>query len=625
MAEGKTMAAEWYYQIMGQQLGPILSAELRRLADTGTVTPDTLVRKGADGRWVCAEKVQGLFQRSDSPPMRLFDLNIETVLEHWDVEHGLREIIANALDECRLSHTTPIDISKDELGRWHIRDYGRGIRIEHFTLNENEEKVGADGIIGKFGVGLKDALASLDRHQVKVSIRSPHGAFTLTKASKHGFDRITTLHISHEPGDPTTRGTDFILTNVHDEAIEKAKSMFLCFREHRVLDATSFGQVVATIPGQAHVFINGVWVNAEPTFLFSYNVTSLTGSMRKALNRERVNVGRSVYADRVRQILRCSAAPDVLGRLASTYARKDEGELPEELGWIDVQQKALNELAKSQKVVVVSQTEIKSHPELVEDIKRDGHQIVLVGDRERQRAGDQARRGNAPFHTLGTWIQSINDSFQYRFVDEDQLTQSEINVWQQREQILGLVGANRSETPRILVSETTRESTDGTDGAWDRNLRAIVVKRTQLRSLQTFAGTLLHEFGHAVTSTVDCTRSFENVLTQYLGRVSARALLTAAPTVTESSPRVNCGVTRPPARPPVVIGGIEFTAVESTCFSAVAYNDKTHTLYVVFKNGSRFFCQSVPEAVYSGLLNAESKGRYYHAEIIGRYQIQAMK
>jgi len=74
------MAAECYYRAKGQhplvrwavcrtpQLGPVESAELRRLADTGTVTPDALVRKGADGRWVRADKVQGLFQRSDSPP-----------------------------------------------------------------------------------------------------------------------------------------------------------------------------------------------------------------------------------------------------------------------------------------------------------------------------------------------------------------------------------------------------------------------------------------------------------------------------------------------------------------------------------------------------------------------------
>ena len=274
----------------------------------------------------------------------------------------------------------------------------------------------------------------------------------MTKASKHDFHGITTLHISHEPGDSATRGTDFILTGVPDDAIEKAKLMFLCFREHGVLDATPFGQVIAAPPAGAHVFINGVWVNAEPTFLFSYNVTSLTNSMQKALNRERVDVGRSVYAERIRQILKCSSAADVLRQLASAYTRRDEGDVPEELHWLDVAHKALNELAKSQKVVAISQREIKSRPELVEDIKRDGHEIVLLSDREKQRADDQARQGKAPFHTVGTWIQSTNDSFQYRFVDEKQLTQDEINVWQASDQILGLVSANRSKTPRILVS-----------------------------------------------------------------------------------------------------------------------------------------------------------------------------
>src|SRR5205807_10171205 len=92
---------------------------------------------------------------------RLFDLNIEEVLDHWEIEHAIREVIANALDERLLTNTADVEIFEDAVGAWHIRDYGRGLRIEHFTLNENEEKLAsAEGIIGKFGVGLKDALAT---------------------------------------------------------------------------------------------------------------------------------------------------------------------------------------------------------------------------------------------------------------------------------------------------------------------------------------------------------------------------------------------------------------------------------------------------------------------------------
>ena len=60
------MAAEWFYQAKGQQWGPVLSAELRRLADTGILTPDTLVCRAtatgmADGRWVRTRRSRGFF------------------------------------------------------------------------------------------------------------------------------------------------------------------------------------------------------------------------------------------------------------------------------------------------------------------------------------------------------------------------------------------------------------------------------------------------------------------------------------------------------------------------------------------------------------------------------------
>lgn len=78
---------------------------------------------------------------------KLFDLNIEQVLENWSKADALREIIANALDEQVLSNTKTIDIYKDK-DTWHIRDYGRGIKYIHFTQNENDEKIGSDKLIG---------------------------------------------------------------------------------------------------------------------------------------------------------------------------------------------------------------------------------------------------------------------------------------------------------------------------------------------------------------------------------------------------------------------------------------------------------------------------------------------
>ncbi|MBN2021958.1 MAG: trypsin-like peptidase domain-containing protein, partial [Pirellulales bacterium] len=63
------MATQWFYQSGGDwQAGPVDSRELRRLAEVGIVKPDTLVRQGDSARWVRAEQVRGLFQRSTAPP-----------------------------------------------------------------------------------------------------------------------------------------------------------------------------------------------------------------------------------------------------------------------------------------------------------------------------------------------------------------------------------------------------------------------------------------------------------------------------------------------------------------------------------------------------------------------------
>jgi hypothetical protein len=49
------------------------------------------------------------------------------------VSEALREIIANALDEQALTKTAEPEILESRAGRWHVRDFGRGLRYEHLT------------------------------------------------------------------------------------------------------------------------------------------------------------------------------------------------------------------------------------------------------------------------------------------------------------------------------------------------------------------------------------------------------------------------------------------------------------------------------------------------------------
>src|SRR5204862_183117 len=106
----------------------------------------------------------------------------------------------------------------DDRGRWHVRDFGRGVRYEHLTQNENDEKLAnPEKVVGKFGVGLKDALATFDRRGIRVEVRSRHGVITTARQGKHGFEDLKTLHaLIAPPDDLDMLGTDVVLQGVVD-------------------------------------------------------------------------------------------------------------------------------------------------------------------------------------------------------------------------------------------------------------------------------------------------------------------------------------------------------------------------------------------------------------------------
>jgi len=308
-----------------------------------------------------------------------FDLNIEKVLEDWGVPHALREVIANALDEQILTNTKEVDIFKDKSGCWHIRDYGRGLRHEHLTQNENKEKLSqSDKVIGKFGVGLKDALATFDRNNISVSIESKHGHITLGKARKHGFADITTLHaLISPPTDPHRIGTDVSFVGVRDRDVQVAKEFFLRFSNDTGLETTSYGQVLET-RGKARIYITGLRVAEEDNFLFSYNITATTKAIKKALNRERSNVGRTAYADRIKSILLSCRSTDVARRLVEDLKAFQRGTLHDELQWLDVAVHACKLLNAAERAIFLTPQQLFETKDMADRARRDGYTIITV-------------------------------------------------------------------------------------------------------------------------------------------------------------------------------------------------------------------------------------------------------
>jgi len=455
---------------------------------------------------------------------RLFDLNVEDVLDNWEVRHAVREVIANALDEQVITKTRDIQIVEDRRGAWHIRDFGRGLQIDHFTLNENEEKLSyASGIIGKFGVGLKDALATFHRRGVDVLIRSRHGTYRLLKAQKHNFDGIVTLHVEYDDAPTDVSGTEFVLQGVSDSEMSLAKALFLRFSDENLLETTRYGQILRRKADGARVYINGVLASEELNFLFSYNVTNLTESMRKRLNRERLNVGRSTYTDRIKSILKQAQASEVQDLLIDQIHKRSAGEQCDEMQWIEISQMALNLLSQRQSVALVTERELQERPDVIDLIRRDAHRVVIIDERQKTKLDSQMGTGGPVVRTFEVYTKEYHQSFQYRFVHRNQLTSKERKALNLAPKLMGLVGVSRRRRPTIRISETMRVTTDDTGGVWDPDQQAIIIKRSLLSSPTEFAGTLLHEVAHADTGTRDATRDFERVLTRYLGTSSVAA------------------------------------------------------------------------------------------------------
>jgi len=60
---------------------------------------------------------------------------------------------------------------------------------------------------------------------------------------------------------------------------------------------------------------------------------------------------------------------------------------------------------------------------------------------------------------------------------------------------------------------------------------------------------------------------------------------------------------------------MERTSVSSKNISAIGYDPDTQILEIEFLNGSVYEYSSVPPSEYVGLMNADSKGKYFNANI----------
>jgi hypothetical protein len=458
--------------------------------------------------------------------MKTFDLNIVRILENWDLSHALREIIANALDEAIITGTKKPQILKIN-NEWIVRDFGRGIKQEHLLQNENSEKRSHPHVIGQYGIGLKDALATFDRDGVTVTLKSKHGDICLKTHAKHNFELIKTLHATVSPPSiPETEGTTVTFSNLPDESVARAKDMFLVFNGESPLESTKHGEIYRSRDDGGAIYVNGLRVSQEPNFLFSYNITSINSALRKSMNRERQSLGRSSYASRIKDILLEASSDHVVDALIQQVQLLSSGASKDEASWIDVQQRAVKLLSAKSNVVFVDAKELEDSPNVVDLIKRSGKSVVCVPESLNKKIEGDLDSEGSPVTGLKEFIASYNSSFEFDWVLPETMSQAESDVWNRLPEIEQMYGGRPAQVRQVKVSRTMCPSGDLSDalGLWIQAQGLVVIRRDQLRSVHDFAGTVIHEFVHAETGFGDVSRNFESYLTKKLGQLAALIL-----------------------------------------------------------------------------------------------------
>ncbi|RMG69577.1 MAG: ATP-binding protein [Bacteroidetes bacterium] len=452
---------------------------------------------------------------------QILDLNIADILESWTVSQAVRELLANALDEQVLSNSEPIQILKGA-DHWEIRDFGRGIKPEHFVLSENPEKLRRRDIIGKFGFGLKDALGTLFRHGAKIEIHSKHGHFSLVKQQKQGLDEKETLHVVVMPPiEPNMRGTAIRLYGLTEDEMMQAKNMFLHLADPplEVLDTLPMGQIIRYTGKKAPIFVNGLQVGEESGFLFGYNIIAPSPALQRAMNRERRHVGRTAYVSQVKELLQKSDRLEVSHALAQDFANKPTHE---ELTWLPVQEHTIRILNRERKYVFYKEGDAFLQPALLDEARNEGLIPLELPKKLWRKVVGKGDYQQAPILTLEEYARQREANFRPEFVPLEDLAPHEQTVWETQKLIFEAIGGRPAQIRDIRVAERIElnEKLDRkTVGLWEPSQQRITILRSQLASMRQFTGTLLHEIAHATSGADDCTRRFESELTNLLGKV----------------------------------------------------------------------------------------------------------
>jgi hypothetical protein len=273
------------------------------------------------------------------------DLNIgQAYLSEWTIDMAIRELIANAIDEAE--HGI-IDIGKISEGVWKITNKGSEIKPANFLIKEGEKNK-EKGKIGKFGIGLKDAIGVLMSRGILVKIFTSEYQYIAEyrKKSKIIDDKCLFINIYNNTRE--LLGTEVILENCKDHYIEDAKSHFLIYRDKKMIEKTKYGDVLLENDENKNgtIYFNGIKIAYEKTFFYSYNIKIEENKLKEGISRERCDLSREIYKDSLKQIIKCIKSEEISSRYYTSFVKTRDGSLKGELVYTDTQLKVIEYIIK---------------------------------------------------------------------------------------------------------------------------------------------------------------------------------------------------------------------------------------------------------------------------------------
>lgn len=261
--------------------------------------------------------------------VRQLDLNTRSTLKHWSVSKALIELVANALDEATETKTKLPTLQWDN-DVVTIQDSGRGLKTEHFQQDINPFKQNNHAFIGKFGVGLKDALAVLYNNEQDITLESKYlYADKLELTTKQNFEEKS-IHVAIQaPRNKKLVGTLIKVSPITQGQYREVRSYFHVYADlGPVIADTRAGKLYARKKGKkSAIYLNGIKVSEEANFMYQYAIVANTKNIMTVMcsDRDRNAITRSTYADKVQQILEfaCDHVQKVRDAMGEVFESED--------------------------------------------------------------------------------------------------------------------------------------------------------------------------------------------------------------------------------------------------------------------------------------------------------------